>query len=218
MSMGALDVNAGLLVLSHRYDASSTANGYAPSASFDHSGIFGAPGLDLRVRLDINSEVAPDVRARIYTERMGAGESVPWNLEWAALVGASYGQELTHWFSWKGTGHLHRQTVGAFTYSNEARTELEMTPLSNWGLRLGAGAKFTVLEDGFLELEAAETFGLRPVDHYFGLTGGWKIDDRFTGTLGFDLDVRHLRATLDTGSLEIEDRVQGVRVGVQTTL
>ena len=38
------------------------------------------------------------------------------------------------------------------------------------------------------------------------------------GTLGFDLDVRHMRSTLETGSLEIEDRVQGMRLGIQTSL
>ena len=92
-----------------------------------------------------------------------------------------------------------------------------MVRQNNLGLRIGAGARVDVL-DGFLEVEAAETFGLRPVDHHIGTTAGWRLDDRIVGTLGFDLDIRHVRATLDTGSLEIQDRVQGIRVGIQTSL
>jgi hypothetical protein len=216
MGLGDLTLRAGLLVLSHSYEATADALDYAPTASFDHTGLLGAPGLDLRMSMPVKDEIGVDIRARIFTERMGAGDSIPWNLEWAVLAGASYGQELTPWFSWKATGHLHRQVLGAFKYANAARTELEMAPLTNWGLRLGAGLQFTVL-DGFLALEGAETFGLRPVDHYVGGTAGWLLQEGLIGTLGFDMDIRHVRSTLDTGSLEIQDRIKGVRVGIQTS-
>jgi hypothetical protein len=216
LSLGNLNLGAGLLVLGHTYDATSDALNYAPTASFEHT-VPGAPGLDLRARMGITEEIDLDLRGRVFTERMGAGDSVPWNFEWGVLAGAAYGQDLTSWFSWKGTGHIHRQALGAFTYSNAARTEFEMKALDNWGLRLGAGIQFTVL-DGFLEIEAAETFGLRPVDHYLGMTAGWAIDERLTGTLGFDMDTRNMRSTLETGTLEISDQVKGLRLGIQTSL
>ena len=56
------------------------------------------------------------------------------------------------------------------------------------------------------------------MDHHLGATAGWRIDERFVGIIGVDLDIRQVQATLDSGSLEIEDRVQGIRVGVQTAL
>lgn len=216
-SMGGLDVRSGLLVLGHSYAATSDAINYAPTASFDHTGLLGAPGIDLRASMEVQEGIHADLRGRFFTERMGAGDSVAWNTEWAVMAGAAYGQSLLPWFSWKGTAHLHHQALGAFQYANEARTELSMVRQPNWGLRLGGEARIDAL-DGFLEIEAAETFGLRPVDHHLGATAGWRIDEQFIGIIGFDLDIRQVRATLDSGTLEIEDRVQGIRVGVQSSL
>jgi hypothetical protein len=195
----------------------SDVAGYAPSASFDHTALLGTPGIDLRATMGIQDELGLDTRARAFTERLGAGDSVAWNLEWSVLVGASYSKSPTAWLSWAATGHIHHQTVSAFSYANAARTELDLVPLKKWGLRVGASARAQIL-DGFIELEAAETLGLLPVDHYIGGTAGWKLDERMTATLGFDLDIRSMRSTFDATAIEVDDRVQGIRLGIQTAL
>jgi hypothetical protein len=212
-----LQLRAGVLVLNHTYSMTSDVAGYAPTASFDHSAILGTPGLDLRATMGIQDEIGLDTRARVFTERLGAGDSVAWNLEWAVLVGASYSKSPTAWLSWAATGHIHHQTVSAFSYANAARTELDLIPMKKWGLRVGASARAQIL-DGFIELEAAETLGLLPVDHYIGGTAGWKLDERMTATLGFDLDIRSMRSTFDATAIEVDDRVQGIRLGIQTAL
>ena len=217
-----LSVSLATAPRTYAMSADKPGNTLPPEASYstgDAFGgdLFGGPGLDLRGVARFGETWGAEARLRYVSDPVEAGREEQTASGWEAVAGARYHGALADGISWFGAGGLHRMASHAFTYTDAAKVEVGLEPLTAVGARLGGGL---LVEKGivYAELAVAETLTPAPSNHHLGLELGVEVKPQIAVRAGLELEKRAFAGEIDGAALEIEESLQALMLGVTYTL
>ena len=135
---------------------------------------------------------------------------------WTGTLGARY-KGQTSGIDWFGLADIQRIGMPVIEYTSAAQSKAEITTLSLFGLRVGAGAtKFIapVVVDALL----AQTFAPAPITTRIGLGASYPLKNNLSGRVGVDADLKSGTVVVDKADLNVSDTEVAITIGVSTAL
>jgi hypothetical protein len=187
-----------------------------PSAGYSHV----SPALDLRGVYWVNQGPwGAAGRVRVSTDSIAIGEDTFKKNAWAIHAGGRYRGEIEGSWRWFALAEIHRTGTTVVQYKDAAADAAIAKSLPLIGLRLGGGLS-TQLEGRvplYLEATLAETFGVAPVNTYFGLAAAYPINDQWGVRLDNNIDLIHAAVDVANSAATVSQTDFGMTVGVQFT-
>jgi hypothetical protein len=175
-----------------------------------------SPGLDLRgvYRRSADDPLGFAGSVRFYKSAIDLMDETQDLLGWTAALGARYRGTLpSAGIGWVAIADLHRVGLPVIQYENKNQKTAEITTLSLWGVRLGAGL-LAEIDPVTVELSLAQTLALAPVDTHVGLAAVYPIQPNLSARLGMDLDMMGGTVEVDDTEIDVGYRETVLTLGV----